>query len=81
LVLLIRSLVRSLAGDETKVRDVYDGRADLLPRIPSEIAQGRHFHLPNEVHARSSQEVWDEGRKAHQDVIGNQWTLGPRCGM
>jgi hypothetical protein len=29
------------------------------------------FHLPNEVHSRSSQAVWDEGRQAREDTDGN----------
>jgi transposase InsO family protein len=33
--------------------------------------QGRHFHLPNEVHARLDQAVWDEGRQARKDSNGN----------
>jgi hypothetical protein len=47
-------------------------------KVPSETAQGRHLHLLNKVHTRSAQEVCDEGRKAHQDVNGNQRTFGPR---
>jgi hypothetical protein len=54
-----------------KNRDVDDGRVELLPWIPSEATQGRHFHLPNEVHSGSSQEVWDEGRQAREDTNGN----------
>jgi hypothetical protein len=80
LVLLTKSLVRSLAGDDAKVQDVYDGRAYILSRIPSKTTQGQHLHLPNEVYIRSSQEVWDEGRKAHQDIYGNKQTLVPQRG-
>jgi hypothetical protein len=32
-----------LQGDDAKVRDVDDGRVDLLPWIPSEATQGRYF--------------------------------------
>jgi hypothetical protein len=58
-------------GDDAKVRDVDDGRVDLLPWVPSQATQRWHLHLPNEVHSRSSQEVWDEGRQAHKDTNGN----------
>jgi hypothetical protein len=63
--------VDEIICDNAKVQDVDDGRVDLLPWIPSEATQGRHFHLPNEVHSRSSQEVWDEGRQARKDTDGN----------
>ncbi|KAL5654968.1 hypothetical protein ACJX0J_034287, partial [Zea mays] len=34
---------------------------ELLHWVPSEATQGRHLHLPNEVHARFAKAVWDEG--------------------
>jgi hypothetical protein len=40
--------------------------------VPSEATQGRHLHLPNKVHTRSSQAVWDEGRQARKDTDGNR---------
>jgi hypothetical protein len=38
----------------------------------------RHFPLPNEVHTRSSQAVWDVGRQAHEDTDGNRQTCRPQ---
>jgi hypothetical protein len=40
-----------------KVRDVYDGRANILSRISSKTTQGWNLHLLNEVHTRFAQEV------------------------
>jgi hypothetical protein len=64
--------------DDTKVRDVDDRRVDLLPWVPSEATQGRHLPLPNEVHSRSSQKVWDEGHQACEDTDGNRRTCRPQ---
>jgi hypothetical protein len=61
-----------------KNQDVYDGRVELLPWVPSEATQGRNLHLPNKVHSRLTQEVWDEGCKARKDTDGNGWTFGPQ---
>jgi hypothetical protein len=68
--------VRSLAGLWCRIQDVYDGKTELLPRISSQIAQGRHFHITNEVHARHPQEDWDEGCEIHQDTNGDKWAFG-----
>jgi hypothetical protein len=35
-----------------------------------------NLHLPNDVHSRLTQEVWDEGCKARKDTDGNKRTLG-----
>jgi hypothetical protein len=63
-----------------KIRDVNDGRANLLPRIPSKTAQGRHLHLPNKVYTRHPEEFRDERCRAHQDTDGNKWTPRPQRG-
>jgi hypothetical protein len=42
--------------------------------VPSEATQGWDLHLPNEVHARLNQAVWDEGRQARKDSNGNRRT-------
>jgi hypothetical protein len=63
-----------------KIRDVNDGRADLLPWIPSKTAQGRHLHLTNKVYTRHPEEFRDERCKAHQDTDGNKWTPIPQRG-
>jgi hypothetical protein len=63
-----------------KIQDVNDGRVELLPWTSSEATQGRNVHIPNEVHSRPTQKVWDEGRKARLDANGNRQTLGPRQG-
>jgi hypothetical protein len=57
--------------DDAEIRDVDDGRVELLPWVPSEATQGWHLHLPNEVHARLAKVVWDEGRQARKDSDGN----------
>jgi hypothetical protein len=44
----------------------------------SEATQGWHLPLPNEVHTRSSQVVWDEGRQARKDTNGNRRTCRPQ---
>jgi hypothetical protein len=44
----------------------------------SEAPQGRHLHLPNEVHARLAQAVRDEGRQARKDANGNRQTCRPQ---
>jgi hypothetical protein len=54
--------------------DVNDERVELLPWISSEATQGRNFHIPNKVHSRFAQEVWDEGCKARRDTDGNRRT-------
>jgi hypothetical protein len=55
---------KSCEDFDAEIRDVYNGRFELLPWIPSEATQGRNIHLPNKVHSRLTQEVWDEGCKA-----------------
>nr|XP_015634814.1 uncharacterized protein LOC107280634 [Oryza sativa Japonica Group] len=50
-----------------KIRDVYDGRVDLLPRATSEASTRGHFHLSNQVREGHSQEVWDGRCQTHQD--------------
>jgi hypothetical protein len=55
-----------------------DGRVELLSWVPSEATQGRHLHLPNEVHARLAKAVWDEGRQARKDSDGNRRTHRPQ---
>ncbi len=65
-------------GDDAEIRDVDDGRVELLPWVPSEATQGRHLHLPNKVHARLDQAVWDEGRQARKDSNGNRRTCRPQ---
>jgi hypothetical protein len=54
---------------------VNDGRVELLPWISSEATQGRNLHLPNEVHSRFAQEVWDDGCKARKDTDGTNGHL------
>jgi hypothetical protein len=45
---------------------------------PSEATQGWDLHLPNEVHARLDQAVWDEGRQTRKDSNGNRQTHRPQ---
>jgi hypothetical protein len=48
----------------TQIRDVHDGRVDLLPQVSSKATQGRDIPLSNKVDPRYPKEVWDEGRQA-----------------
>jgi hypothetical protein len=38
----------------------------------------RDLHIPNKVHARLDQAVWDEGRQARKDTNGNRRTHRPQ---
>jgi hypothetical protein len=51
---------------------------ELLPWFSSEATQGRNIHLPNKVHSRLTQEVWDEGCKSREDTDGNGRTSIPQ---
>jgi hypothetical protein len=57
------------------MQNVNDGRVELLPWISSEATQGRNIHLPNEVHSRFAQEVWDEACKAAKTPMGTDGHL------
>jgi hypothetical protein len=73
LVLLIKSLVKILAELWSTSLRFYDGRAEVLPRILVQTAQGWHLHLRNQVHAG-----YPKGCKAHQDTDEDKWTPRPR---
>jgi hypothetical protein len=49
------------------------GGVEVFPWIPNQATSRRHLHLPNKVHSRYTQEVWNEECKTHQDTHGNKW--------
>jgi hypothetical protein len=58
----------------------YDGGVEVFSWIPNQATPRGHLHLPNEIHIRYTQEVWNEECQTHQDTHGNKWESRPRHG-